>query len=60
MGPDHFMLAMPDPVFAMVQAASSVWGVLRRTLAAGTRELALVAAQEELVSPSRVFHPEPC
>ena len=44
---------------ALSHAASAVFGLLRATLDAGTRELALVAAQEEFVRPSRVFAPEP-
>ncbi len=44
-----------DPVQALGAAASSVFGVLRRTQEAGSRELLLVAAQEELVAPTTVF-----
>ena len=44
---------------ALAHAASATFGLLSATLAAGTRELALVAAQEEFVSPSRRFAPEP-
>jgi pyridoxine kinase len=40
---------------AMARAAASVWGLLRRTEEAGSREILLVAAQEEYVSPSRAF-----
>jgi len=43
---------------ALSQAASAVFGVLARTQAAGARELLLVAAQEELVRPSRLFRAE--
>jgi pyridoxine kinase len=32
-----------------------VWGLLRRTEEAGSREILLVAAQDEVVSPSRTF-----
>jgi pyridoxine kinase len=42
---------------ALSRAASSVFGVLSRTAKAGERELMLVAAQDELVSPSRIFEP---
>ena len=45
---------------ALAEAASAVFGVLRRTEAAGSRELLLVAAQEEFVRPSRLFAAEPC
>jgi pyridoxine kinase len=40
---------------ALSLAASSVFGVLRRTLEAGARELTLVDAQNELVEPSEWF-----
>ena len=40
---------------ALGAAAASVFGVLRRTEEAGTGELALVAAQDELVAPSARF-----
>jgi pyridoxine kinase len=43
---------------ALSAAASSVFGVLRRTAEAGAREILTVAAQEEFVAPSRVFAPE--
>ena len=43
---------------AMAAAASSIWGLLRATEAAGSREILTVAAQEEFVTPSRVFTPE--
>ncbi|BBF91396.1 pyridoxal kinase PdxY [Blastochloris tepida] len=40
---------------ALVRAASSTWGLLRRTFEAGSREILTVAAQDEFVTPSRVF-----
>lgn len=40
---------------ALGEAAASVYGVLRRTAEAGSREMLLVAAQEELVRPSERF-----
>ncbi len=43
------------PAAAMASAASAIHGLLSRTLEAGSRELLIVAAQEEYVSPSRVF-----
>jgi pyridoxine kinase len=43
---------------ALSRTASSVFGVVAATLAAGGRELALVAAQDELVRPSRIFRAE--
>ena len=39
-------------------AVSAIFGVLSRTLEAGSREILLVEAQEELVSPSRMFEAE--
>jgi|SRR5581483_1029246 len=43
---------------AMSKAASSVFGVLKRTADKAAREMLLVEAQEELVTPSRVFEAE--
>ncbi len=43
---------------ALSRAVSSVFGILARTAEMGTREIQIVAAQEELVAPSRVFEPE--
>ena len=48
-----------DAAGAMAAAASSIHGLLRRTMAAGSRELLTVAAQEEFVSPSTRFLAEP-
>jgi len=45
---------------ALEAAASSVFGLLRRTAEAGSREILTVAAQEEFVSPSRRFAALPC
>ncbi len=44
---------------ALSRAASSVHAVVAATAAAGSRELMLVAAQDEIVRPSRLFAPEP-
>jgi pyridoxine kinase len=44
---------------AMSQAAASVFGVLKRTADAGTNEMALIEAQDELVNPSASFQAEP-
>jgi pyridoxine kinase len=41
-------------------AGSSVHGLLRYTAEAGSREIQLIAAQEEFVSPSRLFRATPC
>jgi pyridoxine kinase len=43
---------------ALARATSGVFGLLRRTLAAGTPELALIAGQDELVTPSELFVPQ--
>ena len=40
---------------ALGAATASVWGLLARTEAAGSREILLVAAQDELVAPTRTF-----
>ena len=45
---------------ALASAASSVYGIVAATAKAGARELEIVAAQEELVRPTRLFRPEPC
>jgi pyridoxine kinase len=44
---------------ALARAASSIFGVLRRTADAGSREILLVEAQQEFIKPSRMFHAEP-
>ncbi len=43
---------------ALSSAASSVFGVLKRTQQSGSCEIALIAAQDEFIKPSRVFQPE--
>jgi len=40
---------------ALGRAAASVFGLLQRTEDAGSREILLVAAQEEVVAPTRTF-----
>ncbi|WP_202925723.1 pyridoxal kinase PdxY [Goekera deserti] len=40
---------------ALGRAASSVYGLLRQTAEAGSREILLVAAQDEFVAPRRTF-----
>jgi len=47
-------------VAALEAAGSSVYGLLRQTEAAGSREILTVAAQEEFVTPSRVFRAVGC
>jgi pyridoxine kinase len=44
---------------ALSRAASSVFGILRRTAEAGSREILLIDAQDELVNPSVSFRAEP-
>lgn len=44
---------------AAASAASSIYGLLRRTAEAGSREILTVEAQQEFVTPSRMFHAEP-
>ena len=46
---------IPD---ALAKAAASIFAVLEATSAMGERELQLVAAQDQLVSPRRRFEPE--
>jgi pyridoxine kinase len=43
---------------ALTRAASSVFGILAETAVAGAREIQLVAAQDEITSPSRLFEAE--
>jgi pyridoxine kinase len=43
---------------ALGEAAASVYGLLKRTAEAGSREILTVAAQDEFVSPSRRFDVE--
>ena len=50
----HF-LATGSAARAMEEAGSAVHGLLRRTAASGSREILLVAAQEEFVRPSIRF-----
>jgi pyridoxine kinase len=43
---------------ALSSAASSIFGLMQRTKAAGSREILLIAAQDEFVSPSQTFKAE--
>lgn len=43
---------------ALSHAASSIFGLMQRTKEAGTREILLVAAQDEFVNPTRRFRAE--
>lgn len=47
------LLIGDSPAVALEKTVSGLYALLRYTLSAGTRELALVAAQEELVLPSQ-------
>ncbi len=47
-------------VAALEAAGSSIYGLLRRTEEAGSREILTVAAQDEFVAPTRVFTALPC
>ncbi|MSP81839.1 MAG: pyridoxal kinase PdxY [Alphaproteobacteria bacterium] len=52
-------LEQPDPARALGLTVSSLHGILRATLAAGGTEMSLIAAQDEIVNPSRAFPVEP-
>jgi pyridoxine kinase len=56
----YHRLRTGSAVAALEAAGSSVHGVLRRTAEAGSREIQMVAAQEEFVSPTQVFHAARC
>ncbi|GAB0118085.1 pyridoxal kinase PdxY [Acidisoma sp. 7E03] len=43
---------------ALGAAGSAIFGILKRTLELGQREIALITGQDELVSPTQVFRPE--
>ena len=45
---------------AMAEAGSAIHGLLRRTAAAGSREILLVGAQDEFVAPTQRFAAQPC
>ena len=47
-----------DVALSLGKAASSIYAVLEQTAAMGERELQLVAAQDRLVAPARVFAAE--
>jgi pyridoxine kinase len=51
-------LSTRDAGTALGRAAASVFGLLRATAEAGSREILLVAAQDEYVSPTRTFDVE--
>jgi pyridoxine kinase len=43
---------------ALSRAGSAIFGVLAKTAGAGAREIQLIAAQQEIVEPSRLFEAE--
>lgn len=47
-------------VTALEEAGASVHGLLRHTAEAGSREIQLIAAQDEFVTPSQRFRAQPC
>ena len=54
------LLRTGSAALALECAASSVHGVLRRTVQAGSAEILIVAAQDEFVAPSRRFAAQSC
>ena len=56
----YHRLRTGDAVAGLEAAGASVHGVLRRTAEMGSREIELIAAQEEFVAPTRLFHATPC
>jgi pyridoxine kinase len=56
----YHLLRTGSTAAALEAAGSSIHGVLRRTAEAGAAELLTIAAQEELVAPSRAFRAVPC
>lgn len=51
-------LTAEHPALALQRAGSSIYGLLKKTVEAGSREILTVAAQEEFVAPSEVFEVE--
>ena len=51
-------LASQDAADALARASASVYGLVKATAESGAAELALIAAQQELVAPSHHFAPE--
>ncbi|WP_426956877.1 pyridoxal kinase PdxY [Muricoccus radiodurans] len=56
----YHRLRWGDTRVALSNATSSIFGLLRRTAEEKSREILTVAAQEEFVTPSRVFVAEGC
>ena len=53
----HYLRTRQAPA-ALEAAGSAIHGLLRRTAEAGSREILIVAAQDEFVSPSSWFRAE--
>ena len=53
----HTLAGLP-PADCLARAVSSLHGVLAATVAAGREEMALIAAQDEIVAPARLFTAE--
>jgi len=49
------LLTTGSPEVALCRTTSSVFAVLQATVAAGTREIQLVAAQAEIADPTRLL-----
>jgi pyridoxine kinase len=54
------LLRAGDVPLALAAAASAVHGLIRHTLDAGSRELLLIAAQDEIASPAQRFEAREC
>jgi pyridoxine kinase len=54
----HHWLELRSTREALSRTGSSVFGIVAATLAAGERELAIVAAQDEFLRPSKLFRAE--
>jgi pyridoxine kinase len=54
----HHWLETRDTRGALSRASSSVYGVVKATLDSGSRELTLIAAQDEFTNPSQLFAAE--
>ena len=56
----YHRLRTGDAAAALEAAGSSIHGLLRRTAEMGSREIQLIAAQEEFVTPTRMFRAWAC
>ena len=54
----HHWLETRDTREALSRATSSVHAIVKATLTSGSRELSLIAAQDEFTSPSQLFAAE--